>query len=209
MTIGQRPKPIWYRASQTRGTMAPFDPVSAAIGGALIGLAATLLMLLTGRIAGIAGILGDLVDLAGGDRVWRLAFVAGLIAAPLAMAAAGTPCAPRRCRAGSYVVIAGLLSDSARGSAMAAPRVTASAASRGCRRARSRRPRRSWRSRCSSSRSHATRCEVSHADPLRAALRIHLRAGLVISGMTDTALCSASSTCSPFRRAAGTRPSPS
>ena len=32
--------------------MAPFDPVSAAIGGALIGLAATLLMLLTGRIAG-------------------------------------------------------------------------------------------------------------------------------------------------------------
>jgi uncharacterized membrane protein YedE/YeeE len=68
--------------------MAPFDPVSAAIGGALIGLAATLLMLLAGRIAGIAGILGDLVDLAGGDRVWRLAFVVGLIAAPLALAAA-------------------------------------------------------------------------------------------------------------------------
>jgi len=78
--------------------MVPFDPVSAAIGGALIGLAATLLMLLTGRIAGIAGILGDLVDLAGGNRVWRLAFVVGLIAAPLALAAAGhalrTPAMP-------------------------------------------------------------------------------------------------------------------
>ena len=89
--------------------MVPFDPVSAAIGGALIGLAATLLMLLTGRIAGIAGILGDLVDLAGGDRVWRLAFVVGLIAAPLALAAAGhalrTPAMP----GWAIVVIAGLL----------------------------------------------------------------------------------------------------
>ena len=69
--------------------MAPFDPVSAAIGGALIGLAATLLMLLTGRIAGISGILGDLIDLTSGDRPWRLAFLAGLIAAPLPLAAAG------------------------------------------------------------------------------------------------------------------------
>jgi uncharacterized membrane protein YedE/YeeE len=89
--------------------MVPFDPVSAAIGGALIGLAATLLMLLTGRIAGIAGILGDLVDLAGGNRVWRLAFVVGLIAAPLALAAAGhalrTPAMP----GWPIVVITGLL----------------------------------------------------------------------------------------------------
>jgi uncharacterized protein len=66
--------------------MTPFDPVSAAVGGALIGLSAILLMLLTGRIAGISGILGDL---AGGDRAWRLAFVAGLIAAPLALSAGG------------------------------------------------------------------------------------------------------------------------
>ena len=53
--------------------MAPFDPVSAAIGGALIGLSATLLMLLTGRIAGISGILGDLVAAAiahGGSLSW-------------------------------------------------------------------------------------------------------------------------------------------
>ena len=86
---------------QTRDPMAPFDPVSAAIGGALIGLAATLLMLVTGRIAGISGILGDLVDLAGGDRLWRLAFLAGLIAAPLLLAAGGHGCPPRPCRVGS------------------------------------------------------------------------------------------------------------
>lgn len=89
--------------------MAPFDPVSAAVGGALIGLAASLLMLLTGRIAGIAGILGDLVDLAGGDRVWRLAFVAGLIAAPLALAAGGHALSAPTMPGWLVVVIAGLL----------------------------------------------------------------------------------------------------
>jgi uncharacterized membrane protein YedE/YeeE len=71
--------------------MAPFDPVAAALGGALIGLAATMLMLLTGRIAGVSGIVGDLADLAAGDRTWRLAFVIGLIAAPLAFTVAGHP----------------------------------------------------------------------------------------------------------------------
>jgi uncharacterized membrane protein YedE/YeeE len=89
--------------------MAPFDPVSAAIGGALIGLAATLLMLLTGRIAGIAGIFGDLVDLAGGDRVWRLAFVLGLIAAPLVLAGAGHALRAPMMPGWIVVVMAGLL----------------------------------------------------------------------------------------------------
>lgn len=89
--------------------MAPFDPVSAAIGGALIGLAATLLMLLTGRIAGISGIFGDLIDLAGGDRVWRLAFVFGLIAAPLALAAAGHSLRAPAMPGFLVVAIAGLL----------------------------------------------------------------------------------------------------
>ena len=89
--------------------MAPFDPLSAAIGGALIGLAATMLMLVTGRIAGIAGILGDLVDLAGGDRLWRLAFIAGLIAAPLAIAAAGAPLRTPAMPGWVVTAIAGLL----------------------------------------------------------------------------------------------------
>jgi len=89
--------------------MAPFDPLSAAIGGALIGLAATMLMLVTGRIAGIAGILGDLVDLAGGDRLWRLAFIAGLIAAPLAIAAAGAPLRTPAMPGWVVTAVAGLL----------------------------------------------------------------------------------------------------
>jgi uncharacterized membrane protein YedE/YeeE len=87
--------------------MAPFDPVSAAIGGALIGLSATLLMLLTGRIAGVAGILGDLVG--GAERAWRLAFVLGLIAAPLALSAGGLPLRAPPMPALTVVAVAGLL----------------------------------------------------------------------------------------------------
>jgi len=63
--------------------MSNFTPVSAAIGGALIGLAALMLMLSTGRIAGVSGIFGGLINPATPDRGWRAAFVAGLIAAPL------------------------------------------------------------------------------------------------------------------------------
>ena len=63
--------------------MANFTPVSAAIGGALIGLSAVLLMLLTGRIAGISGIFGGLLPLNASDRDWRIAFIAGMVAAPL------------------------------------------------------------------------------------------------------------------------------
>ena len=64
--------------------MANFTPLSAAIGGALIGLASVLLMLLTGRIAGISGIFGGLLNVGGGeDRGWRIAFIAGLILAPV------------------------------------------------------------------------------------------------------------------------------
>jgi uncharacterized protein len=63
--------------------MANFTPLSAAIGGGLIGLAAVLLMLLTGRIAGISGIFGGLLDHGNGDKSWRIAFIAGLLLAPL------------------------------------------------------------------------------------------------------------------------------
>jgi uncharacterized protein len=69
--------------------MANFTPISAAIGGALIGLAAVLLMLFTGRIAGIAGITGGLFSPKTDDRLWRLAFLVGLIAAPLVAARLG------------------------------------------------------------------------------------------------------------------------
>ena len=87
--------------------MAPFDPVSAAIGGALIGLAATLLMLLTGRIAGVAGILGDLLGSA--ERAGRLAYLLGLVAAPLALAMFGAPLRAPPMPALAVVAVAGLL----------------------------------------------------------------------------------------------------
>lgn len=53
----------------------------SAVGGVFIGLAAVLLMSLTGRIAGISGIAGGLVNGAR-DRGWRLAFIAGLLLGP-------------------------------------------------------------------------------------------------------------------------------
>src|SRR5712672_1293799 len=63
--------------------MANFTPISAAVGGGLIGLSAVLLMLLTGRIAGISGIFGGLLNPASSDKGWRIAFIAGLVLAPL------------------------------------------------------------------------------------------------------------------------------
>jgi len=59
-----------------------FTPWSAAIGGVIIGLAVAMFVLVNGRIAGISGIVGGLLRPAQGDIAWRLAFVAGLIAAP-------------------------------------------------------------------------------------------------------------------------------
>ncbi len=69
--------------------MADFTPVSAAIGGALIGLSVVLLMLFNGRIAGVTGIFAGLIEPQGSDRLWRAAFLAGLIAAPLTAAFLG------------------------------------------------------------------------------------------------------------------------
>jgi uncharacterized membrane protein YedE/YeeE len=87
-----------------------FTPVSAAIGGALIGLAATLLMLLTGRIAGISGILAGAILPGAGARGWRIAFIAGLIGAPLAAGLAGYPlAAPQMPASWATIVGAGLL----------------------------------------------------------------------------------------------------
>jgi uncharacterized membrane protein YedE/YeeE len=59
-----------------------FTPASALAGGVMIGLAAAALLLLNGRIAGISGILGGLLQLQSGDRAWRWAFLLGLVGAP-------------------------------------------------------------------------------------------------------------------------------
>lgn len=60
-----------------------FTPWTALAGGALIGVAAALLLLFNGRIAGISGILGGMLSPSPGDMPWRAAFIGGLILAPL------------------------------------------------------------------------------------------------------------------------------
>jgi uncharacterized protein len=61
--------------------MHDFTPWSALAGGALIGLAASVLLLVSGRIAGISGMLGGLLAPTHGDVAWRALFLLGLIAA--------------------------------------------------------------------------------------------------------------------------------
>ena len=60
-----------------------FTPWSALTGGVVIGMAVALLVLFNGRIAGISGIVGGLFKMRKGDMGWRIAFMSGLIAAPL------------------------------------------------------------------------------------------------------------------------------
>lgn len=62
-----------------------FTPLASLGGGALIGLAAVLLMLALGRIMGATGILtGAVLPTGPGDRGWRLAVLAGMVSGPLA-----------------------------------------------------------------------------------------------------------------------------
>ena len=68
--------------------MENFTPVSAMIGGALIGLSASIMLLFNGRIAGISGIFGGLLKPTAGDVGWRAAFVGGLVVGGLVLMAA-------------------------------------------------------------------------------------------------------------------------
>ena len=64
--------------------MTTFTPLQSLAGGAMIGLAAVLLMVLHGRIAGITGILSGLLPpRLALDWPWRAAFLAGLVGSPL------------------------------------------------------------------------------------------------------------------------------
>lgn len=73
--------------------MTAFTPLQSLLGGGLIGLSAVLLMALHGRIAGMTGILTGVLP--GADsRGWRLAFLAGAIAAPLLLATLGIVAIP-------------------------------------------------------------------------------------------------------------------
>ena len=63
--------------------MHNFTPLPSLVGGLLIGSAAALMLLLKGRIAGISGIIGGLLQPSRGDTSWRVLFLVGLVAAPL------------------------------------------------------------------------------------------------------------------------------
>lgn len=86
-----------------------FTPWASLAGGVLIGLAAVLLVLFNGRIAGISGILGGLLQWPQGDIGWRIAFLFGLIAAPLAYAFFAPLPAVQVDAGTATLVIAGLL----------------------------------------------------------------------------------------------------
>jgi uncharacterized membrane protein YedE/YeeE len=88
---------------------AGFTPWTSLLGGILIGLAAAMFILLNGRIAGISGILGGLLRTSRGDAGWRIAFILGLVVAPLAFGAFA-PLPPITVDAGDgLLVLAGLL----------------------------------------------------------------------------------------------------
>jgi uncharacterized membrane protein YedE/YeeE len=87
--------------------MATFTPVSALIGGILIGLSAVGLMALNGRIAGISGIVGAAMGARGAELGWRLAFVAGLFLGPWLVLALTGRLPPIVLEASLPVIVAG------------------------------------------------------------------------------------------------------
>ena len=90
--------------------MENFTPVSALIGGALIGLSAVLMLLGSGRIAGISGILGGALKGQGAERTWRLCFLGGLAVAALSYPALfGMPIALESQSTPLFTALAGLL----------------------------------------------------------------------------------------------------
>ena len=86
-----------------------FTPAAALAGGGLIGAAAGVFVLFNGRIAGISGVLGGLVNPTRGDLGWRVVFILGLVAAPLAYALFATLPECRIDAGWGALVIAGLL----------------------------------------------------------------------------------------------------
>ena len=90
--------------------MDGFTPLSATLGGVMIGAAAALFLLLNRRIAGISGILGGLLAPPSRETGWRAAFLAGLVLAPLVYAGLGGSLPPVTVD-GSFplLVVAGVL----------------------------------------------------------------------------------------------------
>ena len=86
-----------------------FTPWSSLAGGVLIGLSAALLILGSGRVAGISGIVGGLLKPGGPDTSWRLAFLGGLLSAPLLWRLFAALPEAQPVAGGGMLVVAGLL----------------------------------------------------------------------------------------------------
>jgi hypothetical protein len=90
--------------------MSQFTPIASLIGGALIGLSTSTLLLFNGRIAGISGIFGGLLLPKKGDVAWRASFLAGLLAAGLVLATLYPAAFPKEAlRPLGLIALAGLL----------------------------------------------------------------------------------------------------
>lgn len=91
---------------------ANFTPWASLSGGILLGVASAFFILVNGRVLGISGILGGLLPPKSGDAGWRVAFLLGMLAAPLVyglLAPAGFVQAPRIDAGLATIVAAGLL----------------------------------------------------------------------------------------------------
>lgn len=89
-----------------------FTPWASLAGGLVLGLAAAVFILFSGRILGISGIVGGLLSPRAGDAGWRIVFLLGMLAAPVTfswIAPAGLVPAPRIEAGYGAVILAGLL----------------------------------------------------------------------------------------------------
>jgi uncharacterized membrane protein YedE/YeeE len=89
--------------------IASFTPGLSLTGGLVIGAAAAVLVFFNGRIAGISGILGGLLGTPPKDTGWRVAFLAGLVGAPLLAGLLGHPVAPDIQAGWGEILVAGFL----------------------------------------------------------------------------------------------------
>jgi uncharacterized protein len=87
-------------------SMNNFTPISALLGGGLIGVSASLLLIANGRVAGISGILAGLLSPARQDVLWRVMFVVGLLIAGAVLVPGTVSESPRSL---PIVLVAGLL----------------------------------------------------------------------------------------------------
>jgi uncharacterized protein len=86
-----------------------FTPWRSLAGGILLGIATAMFLLLNGRVLGISGIASGLLRHARGDALWRVLFLAGLLAAPFVLGAVYPLPAPRFDTGWPTLVAAGLL----------------------------------------------------------------------------------------------------